>query len=84
MACYRENFTFLPLPLPLPYKWRENEEEDVNNYWMTLNEGGDMEIERENARLHSVEKSRFGRGCGTVVRQTEEWMNAWTKEWMNV
>jgi hypothetical protein len=27
--------------------------------------------------------TRFGRGCGPVVRQTAEWINEWMSEWMN-
>jgi hypothetical protein len=28
-------------------------------------------------------RTRFGRGCGPVIRQTTEWMNEWMNEWVN-
>ena len=39
---------------------------------------------KEEALDRTLWTTRFGRGCGPVVRKTTEWMNEWMNEWMRV
>ena len=49
-------------------KGRKDEEEDVSRYWITLRKQTILEFERITLG-RTVWSTRFGRGCGPVVRQ---------------
>jgi len=38
---------------------------------------------KQEAVRRTLWRTRFGRGCGPVVRQTVGWMDGWMDGWMN-
>jgi len=55
------------------YKLGKDEEEEVSSYWITLRRWEDTKKIIEEALDCTPRRTRFGRGCGPVVRQTLWW-----------